>query len=129
MLNDFLSLVFPKVCSACGRSLYKNEECICMQCHYRLPQTDYHKQRINPVAKLFWGRVPLNAASSYYSFSKGGKVQHLVHQLKYRGRREIGVTIGKFYGNELRESDLFRSVNTIVPVPLHKKKLEKRGYN
>jgi ComF family protein len=129
MLKDFLSLVFPTVCTACGRSLYKNENCICTRCHYHLPQTNYHRQPINPVARLFWGRVPLHAASSYYSFSKGGAVQNLVHQLKYRGKKEIGFTIGKFYGAELRESRLFSSVNTVIPVPLHEKKLKKRGYN
>jgi len=129
MLKDFLSLVFPKVCSACGRSLYRSENCICTFCHYKLPQTNYHMHAQNPVAKLFWGRAPVNAAASYYSFSKGGKVQHLVHQLKYRGKKEIGITIGKFYGAELRGSDLFQGVNCIVAVPLHEKKLKQRGFN
>ena len=129
MLKDLLSLIYPTVCAACGRSLYRNENCICTHCHYKLPQTKFHLSAINPVAKLFWGRVSLNAACSYYSFSKGGSVQKLVHQLKYQGRKEIGVTIGKFYGTELRDSISFRSVNTIVPVPLHEEKNRKRGFN
>jgi ComF family protein len=129
MLKDLVSLVFPTVCSACGRALYRNEHCICTRCHYQLPQTHYHLHPINPVARLFWGRVPLRSAAAYYSFSKGGSVQQLVHQLKYRGRKEIGITIGRFYGADLRENPLYRSVNTIIPVPLHEKKLQKRGYN
>jgi ComF family protein len=129
MLKDLLSLVFPSVCAACGRSLYSSEDCVCTICHYKLPQTDFHKQPDNPVAKLFWGRVPLQGAASYYSFSKGGKVQKLVHQLKYRGKKEIGVTLGRFYGSELRQSAAFADVHTIVPVPLFADKLKKRGYN
>ncbi|HEY6163231.1 MAG TPA: ComF family protein [Bacteroidia bacterium] len=127
--TDFVSLVFPRVCTACGRSLNSHEDCICTLCHYRLPKTNYHLQPINPVVKLFWGRVPVRAAGSYYSFSKGGSVQKLVHQLKYRGRKEIGITIGKFYGAELRESEIFSSSQVIVPVPLHAQKLKRRGHN
>ena len=83
----------------------------------------------NPVIKLFWGRTSIFSASSMYSFNKGSKVQHLIHQLKYRGKKEIGVSLGKHYGNELKTAPLFSTASIIVPVPLHSKKLKKRGYN
>ncbi len=86
-------------------------------------------EKDNPIEKIFWGRVPLNAAASYYSFTKGGKVQHLIHQLKYKGQREVGVTIGDLYGYELKQSDNFNTVDLIIPVPLHKRKIKSRGYN
>lgn len=126
---DFVSLIFPKTCFACGKSLYHGEECICTYCHYQLPKTGNHLYPDNPIAKLFWGRVPVHSAASYYNFSKEGKVQHLIHQMKYKGHKEIGVSIGKFFGTELKRTELFNSVNTIVPVPLHPAKLRKRGYN
>jgi len=77
------------------------------------------------VVKLFWGRTNIFSASSLYSFSKGSKVQHLIHQLKYKGKKEIGVTLGKFYGYDLRKSELFSTIDTIIPVPLHPKKKKK----
>jgi ComF family protein len=129
MLNDFLSLIFPKVCYACGKSLFKNEDCICTYCHYHLPKTNFHLDPHNPVAKLFWGRTTIYSASSLYLFSKGSKVQHLIHQLKYKGKKEIGVSLGKYYGKDLKTSPLFSSANIVIPVPLHMKKLKKRGYN
>ena len=129
MLNDFLSLIFPKVCYACGKSLFKNEDCICIYCHYHLPKTSFHLNPDNPVVKLFWGRVNIYSASALYFFNKGGRIQHLIHQLKYRGKKEIGVSLGMFYGNELKPSPLFSPVTIIVPVPLHTKKLKARGYN
>jgi ComF family protein len=129
MLHDFLSLVFPKVCYGCGKSIFKNEECICLHCHYHLPKTNFHLVPDNPVMKLFWGRVNIHSASSLYLFNKGGTVQRLIHQLKYRGKKEIGVSIGKFYGRELKTALLFSSVALVVPVPLHRIKLKKRGYN
>ncbi len=129
MLNDFLSLVFPKVCYACGKSLFKKEDCICTHCLYHLPQTNFHLYADNPVIKLFWGRTNIHSASSLYSFSKGSKVQHLIHHLKYRGKKEIGTSLGKYYGRELKKSFLFSSAEMVLPVPLHAKKLKKRGYN
>jgi len=98
MLNDFISLIFPHVCASCGKSLYKYEHSICTYCAYHLPKTNYHLDNENPIAKIFWGRVPIHSAGAFYGFNKGGKVQQLIHQLKYKGKKDIGVTIGKWYG-------------------------------
>lgn len=129
MLNDFISLIFPQICVSCGKSLYKSEHSICTYCCYQLPKTNFHTDNENPIAKIFWGRINIHSASAYYSFGKGGKVQHLIHQLKYRGQKNIGHTIGKFYGYDLRKSESFKTVQTIIPVPLHPKRQKKRGYN
>ncbi len=129
MLNDFISLIFPQVCATCGKSLYKNEMNICTYCIYQLPKTNFHLEEDNPIAKIFWGRINIQAATAFYGFNKGGRVQHLIHQLKYKGHKEIGVTVGKLYGFELKGNNKFNSVDVIVPVPLHPKKEKKRGYN
>lgn len=129
MLDDFLSLIFPKLCASCGRALQLKEECICTFCHYQLPQTDYHLQVNNPVSKLFWGRANINTGASLYTFSKGGKVENLIHELKYKGREDIGFVLGRFYGARLNESELFRSVDLVLSIPIHENKIKKRGYN
>lgn len=129
MFKDFLSLIYPRLCMACGQSLYNKEFCICTFCRYHLPKTNFHLKEKNPVSKLFWGRVPIHSAASYYLFSKGGKVQKLIHQLKYREQKEIGTFLGNLYGNDLKLSPAFDSVELIVPIPLHPKRLKKRGYN
>jgi len=129
MLTDFIALLFPITCAACGKSLYKNEQSICTYCMYYLPKTNYHLAFDNPVAKIFWGRVSIHSAASYYSFNKGGKVQKLIHQLKYNGQKHVGVTVGKLYGQELKCVDDFNTVDVVIPVPLHPKRLKKRGYN
>ncbi|MCW3104896.1 MAG: Amidophosphoribosyltransferase [Bacteroidetes bacterium] len=129
MFDDFISLIFPRICLSCGKSLYKSEHSICTYCSYHLPKTNYHTDNENPIAKIFWGRINIHSASAYYAFGKGGKVQHLIHQLKYRGQKDIGVTLGKFYGYDLRKCDSFKTVETIIPVPLHPRKQKKRGYN
>lgn len=52
-----------------------------------------------------------------------------MHQLKYKGQKELGVFMGKYYGNQLRESPFFQSIDLIIPVPLHPRKRRQRGFN
>ena len=129
LIDDFISLFYPRVCYACGNSMFSNEEVICTFCRFHLPRTGFHGQKDNPLSKTFWGRVQLENVSACYYFSKGSRVQHLMHQFKYRGRWEIGVYLGRLYGSELKESDAFKDVDMVIPVPLHPNKLRKRGYN
>ncbi|MDD4602420.1 MAG: phosphoribosyltransferase family protein [Bacteroidales bacterium] len=128
-MKDFISIIFPRICAGCGNSLWKNEEVICHLCDYHLPRTNFHRDQENPVTITFRGRVHVESAAAYLYFNKGNKVQRLIHQLKYKGRKDIGVFLGNQYGRELIRSPFFKTVDQIIPVPLHKKKLMKRGYN
>jgi ComF family protein len=129
LINDFFSLLFPRICAACGNSLWKHEETICLSCDYHLPRTNFHLSIENPVSRLFWGRVDLESAAAYLYFNKGNKVQRLIHQLKYKGRRDIGICLGRQYGYYLLNAPDFKDVEVIVPLPLHWKRLMQRGYN
>lgn len=129
LLEDFISLFFPRICYACGNSLYKNEEVICTYCRFRLPKTNFHLEADNAVSRLFWGRVKIDAAASFCYYRKEGKVQNLIHHYKYKGKREIGPFLGRLYGGYLRNASSFQGIDLIIPVPLHPKKLRKRGYN
>lgn len=127
--SSLLDLIYPRICQSCGLSLYKNEDVLCLFCDARLPLTNYHLQLDNPVEQVFWGRINLHSASARHLYQVGGKVQHLVHQLKYKGKKEIGVYLGNKYGIELMKSPRFVGVQYIIPVPLHLKKMRTRGFN
>ena len=129
MLNDFISLIYPRICMACGNTLFQREDCICTYCLFHLPKTGFHLESENPVSKIFWGRANIFSAAAYYYFNKGSRVQSLLHHLKYKGQREVGTVVGALYGKELLKSSLFNTVNLILPVPLHPKKKKKRGFN
>jgi len=128
-LSDLLWILFPQLCASCDKALNAGETCLCTYCRFHLPKTNFHIQEDNPVAKHFWGKVNIHAAAAYYYFSKGEKIQHLVHQLKYKGNKAVGNFVGEMYGVDLKRSTLFSSVEIVVPVPLHASKLRKRGYN
>ncbi|MCX6304302.1 MAG: phosphoribosyltransferase family protein [Bacteroidetes bacterium] len=128
-LTDFISLIFPRICAGCGNSLWKNEEALCHFCEYHLPKTNFHVDPENPVTRLFWGRVPVETGAAFLYFNKGSNVQRLVHQLKYKGRKDVGIYLGARYGQWLKHAPRFNSADAIIPVPLHRKKYMQRGYN
>ncbi len=129
MFNDFFNLIFPKLCCACNTTLLKNEKVICVNCVLTLPKTNFHLDKENPVNKVFWGRVQVEMATSFYLFSKKSRVQHLLHQLKYKGGKYVGTVVGELLGNDLKKAKYFKGIDFVIPVPLHKNKLKKRGYN
>lgn len=125
----FIDLLYPQFCEACGRSLVEGEQILCSYCRYEIPLTNFWLSTENPAAKLFWGKVQLEQASSFFYFVKDSRYRQLVHKLKYKGRKEIGTYLGRLYGEYLAKSALYGSVNVIIPLPLHPKRLATRGYN
>jgi len=127
---DILNLLYPNLCAACKSYLAIGEKIICISCEFKLPQTNYHLNKENPIMKKFWGRLSLLHAASYYQFLKTGKVQRLMHELKYRNNTNVGERIGELYAYQLKQDEvIFASADLIIPIPLHYKKLRKRGYN
>ncbi len=129
VFDDFLSLFFPQFCMGCLGPLVKGEDILCTRCIAELPKTQYHKLRENPVLQRLAGRLPIRHGMAFLKFRKGGSVQHLLHQLKYNNRPEIGERLGKAYGRELVQENYGNEIDLIVPVPLHRARLRHRGYN
>ncbi|MTI26851.1 ComF family protein [Fulvivirga kasyanovii] len=119
----------PKYCMACNNSLVKGEEMICLKCDYEIPKTASHLDKTNFIAAKFYGKVHLQDAIAFYKFTKSGRVQQLLHRLKYHNKPELGKLIGRKYGHELMGTEVQSTYDLIVPVPLHKTKLRRRGYN
>jgi len=128
-IEDFWSLLFPRVCEACGKSLYKNENIICFNCLYDLPRTDYCYHLDNPIADLFAGRIRIEKGTALFTFQKGSRFRKLLHNLKYKNKPEIGILLGKELGAEMLKSENFQDIDYIIPVPLHPKRYKQRGYN
>jgi len=68
-------------------------------------------------------------AAAFSVYNRGSRIRKLIHALKYKGRKDIGIEIGKLYGLRLSESDFMTGIDLLIPVPLHPSRLRKRGYN
>jgi ComF family protein len=129
VLKNLLNIFFPKVCYGCSHLLTDNEAYICTQCRHDLPVTNYHLNADTSIEKIFYGRAKLVNATALLHFEKKGIVQQLLHNLKYKGHEDIGMFLGQWLGHELASLENYQDIDIIIPVPLHKKKQRKRGYN
>ena len=129
LFHDLVGLVLPRCCAGCDRPLMRAENCICLHCLQDLPRTRFHDDPWNRVEQLFFGRFPFTAASAFLQFTRDGMVQRMLHRLKYQGDRPTGIELGNRMALELMTSARFSSVDTIMAVPLHPRKLHQRGYN
>lgn len=127
MLNYLTDLFFPKTCVGCDAFLVLNEYIICTSCRHRIPLIQHHATSNNIAYKKFYGRLPLEHISVMLYFHKKGIVQHIIHNLKYHGHQEIGTLLGNWYCNDV--GYLLATVDEIIPVPLHKKRMKERGFN
>jgi ComF family protein len=126
--ESFLHLIFPHVCSGCGSDLVDKESMLCMHCMDGIPVTDYEWFKDNPVEKIFRGRLSLLGATAQFYFTKESLMQHLMHQFKYKGNKELGLQLGRIMGTQLKRSHRF-DADVLIPLPLFPIKEKRRGYN
>ena len=129
LLSDLWEFFFPRYCVICGKRLLPGEDHLCLGCLCALPRIQFSNLKDNPLTKLLLGKMPIERASSYLYYSKGGDVRELLYQLKYYGNQDIGRFLGRCMAKELLASGFFDGIEAIVPVPLHEKKRKARGYN
>jgi len=124
-----LNLLFPKVCNGCSELLLKDEKVLCSTCRFDLPLACHHRNNDTTFSDIFYGRFPIEQATALLQFQKRGITQNILHNLKYRKQQQISAFFGKWLGSELSEIESYKNIDLVIPVPLHKQKLKKRGYN
>jgi ComF family protein len=133
LLHGLVHLFYPRLCEGCSKPLLATEEVLCISCALQFPDTNYHHIADNDTAIRFAGRIPYTHATSLAYFTQDGLLQHLLHGLKYRGKKEIGYYLGRRLANSIRTSgfgtEWLSSVDAIIPVPLYKTRKASRGYN
>ena len=128
-ITAFVELFFPRNCITCGIDLFKSEKGICRKCEASLPCTYFNMVLDNPVHQIFWGRLKVEKATSLFFYRKGESLQRILKSIKYKGNVDLSVEMGRIMGRKLQKSYFFEGIDMIIPVPLHYKKFQKRGYN
>lgn len=127
--KGLLHLVFPELCLFCGNHTPVKDGLFCIKCLLKLPYTRFEHVAENTFTKHFKSRFPVASGAAMFFLNRGSGIERMLYLLKYGNRPDIGVKLGEFYGEILKEVDHFSGLDAIVPVPLHPKKLAKRGYN
>ena len=104
---------------------------MCGFCIENLKYTAFEKyDDASSLDKLFWGRIQLAQTFSLLYFEKGNQTQTILHQIKYKGKQELGEKMGELMGKKLLENPIkINGIDALIPVPLHLKKMHTRGYN
>ena len=123
-------LFLMRACLGCNTALTRQEKFLCLSCLESLEPTQFHlRPGDNPAFRQLAGRVPLDGAYGMAYFDKGGTLQRLLRELKYGHQPQIGEWLGARYGRLLRKEGMSIQPEALVPVPLHRRKRRKRGYN
>lgn len=124
--NSLSELVFPVTCACCGIKTEEAHQTICNWCRrsrFELAGEDIAEILPETVSSHF----------SMWYFDKGGYLQQLLHNLKYNHLKGVGKELGRLLAaTYMRANDPDKIVDVkplIVPVPLHRIRLRKRGYN
>lgn len=127
--NGLMDFVYPRLCLGCNKSLLHQEKVLCIACTELLPQTNYHHIRDNTTFQRLEGRIDIAWATSFGYYTKGGLLQYLVRELKYKGNKSVGVFLGQKMYAALKNVDWVNKAELMVPVPLHRQKEKLRGFN
>lgn len=127
--EPLLAVVYPRLCAATGVPLVPGERAISQAALRLMPPTGFElRPTANPAYDAFAGRLCITGATAAYTFEKGAPIQRALWALKYNRHPAVGEEIGAYYGRQLRGT-VFASALAVVPIPLHPRKLRKRGYN
>lgn len=129
LINKLIKLFLPDVCVVCGVELLRSESDVCLCCLYKIPRTNNFLKENNTAEILLAGRIPFERIATFSYYAEGGVLRPMIHKLKYNNGKNIGLLLGKMFGEDLLESDFINNIDVIVPVPLHPKKKRSRGYN
>lgn len=129
ILENLISFFYPSLCVSCNQALKKHENHFCLTCLVNFPETKFHELDFNPLIYNFMGRVNVQNVYGFLFYRKGNCVQQILHEIKYKGGKEVAEFLGQYYGKQLYFSQKLTEIDFIIPIPLHKKKEKKRGYN
>jgi ComF family protein len=109
----FLDLVFPPRCVGCGRI----DTVWCATC-----QAETEAQPLLDEKRLIPPLVTVGSTAWHE-----GKLQAAVQALKYENGQSFALPLGRRMSAYLAEQDW--KIDSILPVPLHTRRLKERGYN
>ena len=142
-LESLADLALPRHCIVCGRRLETRESHLCIYCAADFPFTFFWNTARNEMSDRYNALINRdieneeavteyerysNAAALFFYHSEAG-FRKIPQLLKYRKRFAVGRHFAGLFARMVFSSEIFRTVDMVVPVPLHRRRLRERGYN
>ena len=137
LLENILDILYPRRCPICQEVVKKRGEMICPSCRKEIAPIQ------EPVCKKC-GKPIMDAAEEYccdcgkmwHLYTRGlavlpytGKVRKSLHQIKFHNKKEYLDFYGPYMAEVLGKRILAWDAQALIPVPLHRSKRRKRGFN
>ena len=132
-----LDAIYPRRCVVCGEISDSPHTNLCVGCKDKLeyvrepfclkcgkPLTDEAK----PVCDDCLGREH-EYIEGRAAFLYNDGMKNAIYGLKYNNRREYGAYLGEKTAEYLSRKITSWNADALIPVPIHKSRLQKRGYN
>ncbi len=128
IISELFDFIVPRFCISCDVQLTTNEIFTCKSCMAQikfLSDAEISKENKRKFKETNF----VDDYTSLYVFEESGKLQDLIHALKYSKKFKIGIFLGNILGEQKADSINSWNADLVIPVPLfHLKKIE-RGYN
>ena len=122
IVNSFVDLFFPMRCIDC-QDVIQPTQFLCTNCSTKLPFTYWKLNQDNDLYHKLKNLSKIETAYSLLHFKHKNNAQKILHEMKYKNRSDIGIDLANLINIDLSDYD------GIIPIPLHEKRLRKRGYN
>lgn len=121
-----VDLFYPPLCLVCGKCLVRGEKYLCSHCLADFPFADEAYSVSARVLEIFDFASRPECLYALFYYNKYSPYRKLIYAVKYLSYRELGRCLGRLLGERIKGRC---QADCIVPVPLHKKREKKRGFN
>lgn len=117
MLNNILDLVYPNVCGICGEIC---KDSLCKKCENAIKK--YKIDLISKNPKMYFDE-------SMHIFKYDEIIRQKIIEYKFQEKSYLYKTFAKIILKNEKVCGFFEKYDIMIPVPIHKKRRLKRGYN
>lgn len=128
-ITSFFNLLFPRICPVCGKRIGRHDKGLCLSCLMALPLYPDIRFDRNSITASLPGTARISRATAVFCYFHGSELHRVVESIKYGGRSDLAVEMGHIMADILLPKNFFEGADCIVPMPLHRKRLARRGYN
>ena len=117
--TNIMDLFFPQICGICGKL---NNEGLCHKCRITLERLSENTICNPDLENMYFHEL-------IYIFKYEGLIRKLILDYKFHEKSYMYVCFVNFILNNKKIFEKIQSYDTIIPVPISKKRMKERGYN
>ena len=113
-LRALSHLLYPDLCIHCKKSLQQNPPFLCYACLSKIDLVKWREKEVHHLLQQSVNKPGLFSSSVIYRFEEGNPVQTILHELKYKNNRSIGLYFGSLLGQEIERKQISSSIDNTL---------------